>query len=316
VSLIQPLKLTLRQLQIFCAVARAGSTIAAGEAIALSQSATSAAVNELERVLALPLFDRIGKRLLLNENGRALLPRAEALIQGAMDIEHLAYSETLQMQELRIGASTTIGTYLLPSVLSRFLGDQVQSGVNPWRSAVVIGNTAVVCESVARFDLDIGLIEGPCHIPELAVTPWLIDQLVIVQSARKPSVHPERGQTAPRVQLKVLRSLTWLLREPGSGTRETVDELLLPHLKTYRRSIVLGSSEAIKHAVVQGIGVACLSRWVVRELLDAGALAEVHTHLRGLTRECNWVVHRDKQPGVALQRFIEQLSSTTPANLG
>jgi DNA-binding transcriptional LysR family regulator len=311
----QPLKLTLRQLQIFCAVARAGSTIAAGDAIALSQSATSAALNELERVLALPLFDRIGKRLLLNDNGRALLPRAQALVQGAMDIEQLAYSESLQIQELRIGASTTIGTYVLPRMLSQFLGNQVQSGANPWRSAVVIGNTAAVCESVARFELDIGLIEGPCHIPALAVTPWLIDELVIVQSATKP-VHPDGGKPDARVPLKALRSLTWLLREPGSGTRETVDELLLPHLKTYRRSIVLGSSEAIKHAVAQGIGVACLSRWVVRDLLDAGELAEVYTNLRGLTRECHWVVHRDKQPTAALQRFIEQLPTTTPTGRG
>jgi DNA-binding transcriptional LysR family regulator len=308
----QPLKLTLRQLQIFCAVAERGSTTAAGDAIALSQSATSAAVNELERVLALPLFDRIGKRLLLNENGRALLPRAQALIQGALGIEHLAYSERLQLQELRIGASTTIGTYLLPRVLGQFLGDEVQSGADPWRSAVVIGNTAVICESVARFELDIGLIEGPCHIPELAVTSWLIDDLVIVQSATKPQVHPEGGKPDVRVQLKALRSLTWLLREPGSGTREAVDELLLPHLKTYRRSMALGSSEAIKHAVVEGIGVACLSRWVVRDLLEAGELAEVHTNLRGLTRECNWVVHRDKQPTAALRRFLEQLVTATP----
>ena len=305
----QPLKLTLRQLQIFCAVARAGSTIAASDAIALSQSATSAAVNELERALALPLFDRIGKRLLLNDNGRALLPRAQALIQGAMDIQYLADSDSLQIQELRIGASTTIGTYLLPRLLSQFLGDQVQSGAAPWHSAVVIGNTAAIRESLARFELDIGLIEGPCHIPELAVTPWLIDELVIVQSVRKRPVKPG-DEKSGRVQLKALRSLTWLLREPGSGTRETVDELLLPHLKAYQRSIVLGSSEAIKHAVAQGIGVACLSRWVVHELLQAGELAEVRTNLRGLKRECNWVVHRDKQPTAALRRFTEQLLTT------
>jgi DNA-binding transcriptional LysR family regulator len=310
------LRLTLRQLQIFCAVARAGSTIAAADAIALSQSATSAAVNELERALALPLFERIGKRLLLNENGRALLPRAQALLQGALDIEHLAYSESLQMQELRIGASTTIGTYLLPRVLSQFLGARVQSGVRPWRSAVVIGNTAVVCESVARFELDIGLIEGPCHIPELAVTPWLTDELVIVQSATNPPVQPGGRKPDARVQLKVLRSLTWLLREPGSGTRETVDELLLPHLGTYRRSIVLASSEAIKHAVAEGIGVACLSRWVVHDLLQAGELAEVHSHVRGLTRECNWVVHRDKQTTAALQRFTGLLQATNPTRPG
>jgi DNA-binding transcriptional LysR family regulator len=315
-SATRPLKLTLRQLQIFCAVARAGSTIAAADSIALSQSATSAAVNELERALALPLFERIGKRLLLNENGRALLPRARSLVQGALDIEHLAYGETLQMQELRIGASTTIGTYLLPRVLSQFLGSRVQSGANPWRSAVVIGNTALVCEAVAGFELDVGLIEGPCHIPELAVTPWLTDELVIVQSATRPPVQPEGRKPDARVQLKVLRSLTWLLREPGSGTRETVDELLLPHLGTYRRSIVLASSEAIKHAVAEGIGVACLSRWVVRDLLEAGELTEVHSQLRGLTRECNWVVHRDKQPTAALQRFTGLLHTTRPTRPG
>ena len=201
-------------------------------------------------------------------------------------------------------------------MLSQFLGDQVQSGANPWRSAVVIGNTAAICESVARFELDIGLIEGPCHIAALAVTRWLIDELVIVQSATERPVQPAGGKPDARVPLKELRSLTWLLREPGSGTREAVDELLLPHLKTYRRSIALGSSEAIKHAVVRGLGVACLSRWVVRDLLEAGELAEVHTNLRGLTRECNWVVHRDKQPTAALHRFVEQLLTTAPAGLG
>jgi DNA-binding transcriptional LysR family regulator len=304
---VQQLRLTLRQLQIFCAVAHAGSTVAAASASALSQSATSAALAELERALALSLFDRIGRRLILNDNGRALLPRAQALIQGALDIEQLSRNEDLQLQELRIGASTTIGNYLLPEVLGRFLGDGVPRGPGPWRSAVTIGNTAAICEAVARFDLDIGLIEGPCHVPSLAVTPWLVDELVIVQSAGKRPVSDAVGASKGHVQLRALRELTWLLREPGSGTREAVDELLLPHLKTYRRSIVLGSSEAIKHAVVQGLGVACLSRWVVRDLLDAGRLAQVHTNLRGLRRECNWVLHRDKQPTAALRRFMALL---------
>src|SRR5262249_59415530 len=94
------LRLTLRQLQIFAAVATSGSTIAAAERIALSQSATSSAINELERLLALKLFDRSGKRLLLNDNGRALLPRALALLDGAAHVERLAVDAGVPMTAL------------------------------------------------------------------------------------------------------------------------------------------------------------------------------------------------------------------------
>src|SRR5215468_12612050 len=108
-----PVRLTLRQLQIFGAVAESGSTSAAAETLALSQSATSAAVNELERLLELKLFDRVGKRLLLNDNGRALLPRGLNVLDGARSIELWARDRSSQVGILRVGASTTIGNYLL-----------------------------------------------------------------------------------------------------------------------------------------------------------------------------------------------------------
>ena len=108
------LRLTLRQLQIFVAVAQSGSTTAASAEIALSQSATSAAVNELERLLSLQLFDRTGKRLQLNDNGRALLPRAQALLKGAQEVERMAHHGDAQLQSVRIGASTTVGNMSCP----------------------------------------------------------------------------------------------------------------------------------------------------------------------------------------------------------
>ncbi len=167
------LRLTLRQLQIFVAVARSGSTTAASAEIALSQSATSSAVNELERLLSLRLFDRAGKRLLLNDNGRALLPRALALLDGAAGIEQMSRDGSAQAQSLRIGASTTIGNYVLPKLLAGFMGAQQPGSAAAWRSKVVIGNTAAICDAVTAFELDVGLIEGPSHQPELVVTPWL-----------------------------------------------------------------------------------------------------------------------------------------------
>ena len=313
------LRLTLRQLQIFAAVARSGSTTAASAAIALSQSATSSAVNELERLLSLRLFDRAGKRLLLNDNGRALLPRALALLDGAADIEHMARDASAQTQSLRIGASTTLGNYVLPALLGQFLAVSRADSATAWRSRVIIGNTEAICDAVAAFELDIGLIEGPSNQPALAVTPWLQDELVIVASPRSELValmqSTESGENAC-VPLPALRGALWLLREAGSGTREVTDQLLLPHLHAYRRSIELGSSEAIKHAAAEGLGAACLSRRVVADLLASGRLSEVSTPLPRMLRQCYLVVHRDKQPTAALQAFMTLAQVFQPAGSG
>ena len=308
------LRLTLRQLQIFVAVARSGSTTAAGTRIALSQSATSSAVNELERLLSLRLFDRAGKRLLLNDNGRALLPRALAMLDTATGIERMSREGTAQAQSLRIGASTTIGNYVLPKLLVQFFEERHQHAGTAWRSIVTIGNTEAICAAVAGFELDIGLIEGPCHQESLLVTPWLRDELVVVASHSsvlagftQASGAVKRGPQC--VSLETLRDLVWLLREPGSGTRDTTDQLLLPYLRSYRRSIELGSSEAIKHAAAEGLGVACLSQWVVSDLIERKHLCRIASPLPKMTRQCHLVTHRDKQPTRALLRFIEQASA-------
>ncbi|SCK34924.1 DNA-binding transcriptional regulator, LysR family [Variovorax sp. HW608] len=303
------LRLTLRQLQIFVAVARSGTTTAAADEIALSQSATSSAVNELERLLSLHLFDRVGKRLLLNDNGRALLPRALALLDGAAGIEQMSHEGLAQAQSLRIGASTTIGNYVLPKLLARFMSQWAPGAAEPWRSRIAIGNTASICDAVAAFELDVGLIEGSCHQPALTVTPWLQDEMEVVASPANPLAHAGEDKRAP---LRALREQVWLVRESGSGTREVTDQALLPHLRAYRRVIELGSSEAIKHAAAENLGVACLSSWVVRDLIEAGRLARVATTLPRIVRQCHVVVHAKKQLTPALRSFIEGALAATP----
>ncbi|MGP1682618.1 MAG: LysR family transcriptional regulator [Giesbergeria sp.] len=296
------LRLTLRQLQIFVAVAQTGSTTAAGDAVALSQSATSAAVNELERVLSLQLFDRTGKRLLLNDNGRALLPRALALLQGAGDVERMAHDAGQQLQSLRIGASSTIGNHVLPKLLADFLGSS-PSDAPDWASSVAIGNTSDICAAVADFSLDIGLVEGHCHHATLAVRPWLRDELVLVAAPQGAQGLDPREPTS----LTRLQGAVWLLRESGSGTRETGDLAILPLLHSYRRVIELGSSEAIKQAAAAGLGIACLSRWVVQDFLREARLVELITPLPSIQRQCFCVLQRGKQITPALARLLGQL---------
>ena len=150
--------LSLRQLQIFSAIAEAGTTTAAGETIGLSQSAVSAALSELESMLGLTLFDRIGRRLVLNGHGQALLPEARMLLAGMADIERCfrTVDEMGAPVHWRVGASTTIGNYLMPARIAGLQQRNAQARVE-----LVIGNTREVVAAVQRLEVDLGLIEGP-----------------------------------------------------------------------------------------------------------------------------------------------------------
>lgn len=291
--------MTLRQLQLFCAVARTGSTTAAAQSVALSQSATSAALNELESVLGARLFDRAGRRLVLNDDGRALLPNARALLDGAQGIEDgFRAAKGAAQADLRLGASTTIGNYVLPQLLAAF-----RKRVPGSLLQVRVGNTREIATAVADFSIDFGLIEGPCHVPDLAVLPWMKDELVIVAAPTHPLA---RAARRARLTVNQLRNVSWLLREPGSGTREAVEHVLLPHLQHLTADMTLGSSEAIKNAAAQGLGVSCLSRCVVQDLVAAKRLAILPTTLPKLTRRFALIHHRKKLLSAALQLFLAE----------
>ena len=306
------MRITLRQLQIFSLVARTGTTASAATALALSQSATSAAVNELEHLLDLQVFDRVGKRLQLNDNGRALLPTALAVLDGANSIERWAFDQEAQIGTLQIGASTTIGNYLVPKLLAGFRADLSSDAQRTLHVAVTIANTAVIAAKVAAFELDLGLIEGPCHEPDLTTTAWREDELIVVASPEDPIVARGRGG---KVSLQALREATWLLRETGSGTREITDQLLIPHLHRLRPGMEFGTSEAIKRAVASGLGISCLSRSVVEDLLQTGALVAPATQLPRLTRQFHLVVHARKRLTRGIDLLIKYLTGARQAHL-
>ena len=300
------LYVTLRQLQIFCAVAESGTTSAAAGAVALSQSATSAALNELERVLRMRLFDRTGRRLVLNDNGRALLPRARQVLDGAGGIQKWARESGAQVGTLRIGASTTIGNYLLPEILADFRARLPQQARESWKVQVDIANTAAIVEKVAAFELDLGLIEGPCHAADLVVEPWLEDEMLVVAAPSHP-IARHRLRPASALSLQILRQQSWLLRESGSGTRETVDQLLIPHLHRLRAGIDFGTSEAITRAAARGLGLTCLSRFVLRDSLESGALVALESELPRLSRRWYLIIHPEKQRTRGLESLLDHL---------
>jgi DNA-binding transcriptional LysR family regulator len=281
--------ITLRQLEVFAEVLKSGSTTQASVVLSLSQSAVSAALADIEGQLGVQLFDRVGKRLVINEHGRLLYPKALALLEQAGEIERLFNQDN---GSLRIGASSTIGNYMLPGMIADYRLDFPNTPLE-----LNVGNTNDVINAVADFRVDLGLIEGPCQMPELVTQPWLDDELVVF-------VAPENPLAGQFVSLESLAREPWILRERGSGTREVLDHLLLPQLPDFNLVMELGNSEAIKHAVRHGIGISCLSRRVIAEQLASGSLVEIHLPVAPLVRKLYLIHHRQKHISGALSRFL------------
>ncbi|PSD47142.1 LysR family transcriptional regulator, partial [Stenotrophomonas maltophilia] len=190
---------------------------------------------------------------------------------------------------LVLAASTTIGNYLLPPRIAELLRQAPQAEVD-----LRIDNSAGVVTAVQRLDVDAGLIEGPCHERGLQVTAWQQDPLVIVAAADAPA----------RWSLDELSRARWLLREPGSGTREAVEQALLPHLRGFAQTLQLGNTEAIKQAAIAGLGLACLSRHALEEPLALGRLRVLETPLPALQRTLWLVRHPGKQWLPGLQALL------------
>ncbi|MDT3412895.1 DNA-binding transcriptional regulator YeiE [Kosakonia cowanii] len=281
--------ITLRQLEVFAEVLKSGSTTQASQRLALSQSAVSAALTDLEGQLGVQLFDRVGKRLVVNEHGRLLYPRALAALEQASEIEQLFREAN---GAIRVFASSTIGNYILPEVIAHYRRDFPELPLE-----LSVGNSQDVITAVADFRVDIGLIEGPCHAAEIIAEPWLEDELVVFAP-------PSSSLLQQEVTLEALAAAPWILRERGSGTREIVDYLLLSHLPQFQLGMELGNSEAIKHAVRHGLGISCLSRRVIAEQLETGTLVEVPLPLPRLVRTLWRIHHRQKHLSSALTRFI------------
>lgn len=287
----QRARLTVAQLEVFAAIARGGSVRAAAGQVARSQSAASSALAELEAALGVQLFDRVGRRLVLNENGRALLPKAAGIVEQALEAESL-FREA-HAAPLRLAASYTVGEYLLPDLIVQW------KRMNPvGQVRMDISNTHDVLAAVAAFAVDVGFIEGQHTHPDLLVRRWRSDELVVVAAPAHPLAR-ERATPAR------LGRASWILREPGSGTRDASDQWLIPHLPQVDVGLELGSNEAVKRAVASGLGLGCLSRHAVTEAVASGWLVELATALPPMRRTLSVVVHRSKQLGSASRAFLD-----------
>ena len=285
------MKLTLQQLKVFATIARHGNLGGAANELCLSKGAVSQSLQELERQLATPLFDRVHPRLQLNSEGRLLQPAAEELLTRMQEIEQLFSPDAEPSGQLHLGASQTIGNYLLPTLLA---SSKQELGLPP---KVTINNTHLLCHALANFELDMALIEGENHHPDLLAEPWLQDEMLVVA----PPGHPLANKK--ELSLSRLGGETWVLREAQSGSREQFIQQIQPELPRWQPGLELNTLEAVMLAVEKGLGISFISRLAVSDRLKDGRLVALPL-TRRFPRQLSLIWHKQKYHSASLRHFL------------
>jgi DNA-binding transcriptional LysR family regulator len=263
--------MNLHLLRSFLTVIETQSYSRAAEALFVSQSAVSKAVRELEHQLDLPLLERGGadgksqRGVVLTEHGRAVFEHARAIFA----LERAAREDVrdrveLRQGRLRIGASTTVAAYWLPQAIAAFARRHPALELE-----LLVGNTDEISRALIDCRVDVGYVEGEVADARIAASLWRTEALRLIAAGDGVATRNKR------MAAKALVGRTWLLREPGSGTRQAAQAWFDAQGIVPARVIEIGSNEAIARAAAAGAGIALLPETVVAELLAMGRLRTI-----------------------------------------
>jgi len=292
------MSLNLHHVRIFTAIVDRGGFTNAARVLRLSQPAISKSLTELERQLHVTLLDRSGKSVALTEAGRTLYARAAELFGVEREAEReLRELRGLKRGVLRVAASTTIATYLLPPYLGRFHTRHPNV-----RIETSSANTRAVLRALLEFRVDVALVEGPIEHSRIQVVPWREDELVVIAAPD----HPAASSTP--IDVAQLAEQQLLVREPGSGTRVVTERALAAHGVQLTRTMRVGGTEAIKQAVAAGLGLGIVSRAAAADQLALGRVVVVAVRGLEIRRTLAQIKLRDRPTTIA-GRELESLLS-------
>ncbi|SQD78187.1 LysR substrate-binding domain-containing protein [Moritella yayanosii] len=286
------MNLSLKQLRVFVAVSQQQSITHAAKTLFLTKAAISMALGELENQLGQQLFDRTNNRLHLNPYGQRLLPIADELLQRAASIDTLFQQSGQLIGELAIGASETIGNQLCPWLLAQFIQMTAHT-----QQTLHISNSANIADMILSYRLDIGLIEGDAKHSDIETIPWLKDEMCIIVASH----HPLLKNTS--LTLPDLSDNTWVLREPGSGSRAFFESHIAPSVSQWQLAYELNSIEAQLNFVAAGLGLACVSKFSATHALanDRVRILQLDNKLE---RQYKIIMHKQKYKSELISAFI------------
>ncbi|GAB6929730.1 selenium metabolism-associated LysR family transcriptional regulator [Paenibacillus sp. JCM 10914] len=250
--------MNFHQLHIFYTVAERGSFSSAAQSLHMSQPAVTMQVQALEEYFGTKLLIRSTKRMELSEAGRTLLPFARRSLELSRETDAaMAAFSNMLLGRLQLGASLTIGEYVLPRLLGPFGREYPDISI-----MLKVINTTQILEEIASYQLNFGLIEAPVEHPDMVLDAVMEDELKLIV----PAGHPLAERTDPIVLEDVL-TYPFVLREKGSGTRQVMEDVLLQRgvdPASIQTVMELGSTGAVKSAVEEGLGITMLSTSTVK----------------------------------------------------
>lgn len=281
-----------RRLRIFYEVGKELNMTKVAEKLYVSQPSVSQTINDLERDLQVKLFDRIGKRLYLTEEGKVFLNYVRRILNIYDEaVNVIKEMNKVQRGKLKIGASTTIGIYILPDIIGAFSKKYPNIDIS-----IIVENTKNIVKLLEENRLDIAFVEGPVHSEEIEVEKFCDDELVFITSKDHPWTKKKVIQKSDVSKEKLI------IREKGSGTRDVLIRTLDRNSIDYNIFMELGHTEAIKKVVEAGLGISCISKRCIKDEVSYGKLAVSRIEDLKVTRDLYYIHHKDK--------FINNIADT------
>jgi len=287
----ESMKLTLRQMEIFLNVVRSGHLTNVAKSMGLSQSAISMSIKELENILGRPIFDRINKKLVLNEVGRAFHKEIDPLFKKLSDIEH-EFQNSENKGMIRVGASTTIVDYLMPAIICSYM-----TAYPDVKITLKEGNTQDIAKLVEEGEIDVGFVEGFVAGSNIIKEKIGIDELLVI-------TENEKIAKAKPVYIDELADMRWVLREEGSGTREVFLEYIKEKVDDLNIFLELGHTESIKGILKNRECLTCISKISVEKELAEGKLFQVDIKNFECQRDFLMIYHKDKYHSTLFEKFV------------
>lgn len=290
------MSITLRQLEIFIAVAETAQVTKASKKLFVTQSAVSMALAELENQLGGSLFDRHGRSLLLNARGRYLLPLAKDITAQVANVETIMSERNDKLSgHIEIIASLSLGNYILPYLIGAFKRIHPKVHIN-----MLVYNTQYAERMVVDGAMDIGFVEGTVGHEDLDSIQWFKDELVVLAGPSDPIAHNKVFDVNTD-----FKNTKWVMREQGSGTASAFRERMKDYLDDVNVVMEMGHPEAVKRAVESGVGLACLSALTVCREVENGWLKSLNVEGVDMSRQL-WIVKRkDKVITEAMSEFLD-----------
>ena len=283
------MKLTLRQMQIFLNVVKSGHLTNVAKEMKLSQSAISMSIKELENILGRPVFDRINKKLVLNEVGRAFHKEVDPIFKKLSDIEY-EFKNSENKGMIRVGASTTIVDYLMPSIICSYM-----SAYPDVKITLKEGNTKEIAEMIEEGSIDVGFVEGFVSGSSIIKEVIGVDELLVVTADKN---------LAKTCYIDELSDKRWVLREEGSGTREVFLNYIKEKVDNLNIFFELGHTESIKSILMNRECLTCISKISVESEINEGKLYKVDVKNFECKRDFLMIYHKDKYHSTLFEKFL------------